>query len=62
MELFFKLASPLTLASLIEDIDQSSDDIRTSVEALRELLVDELISIVGPEEFNAMMLAAEAAR
>ena len=61
MELFFRLASPTTLASLIADIDQA-DKIDTSAEVLRRLCVDELEAIVGASESIEMMAAAGVGR
>ena len=61
MELFFKLASPTTLASLIADIDQA-DTIDTSTVTLRQLCVAELEAIVGDEEAVTMLNAAEVGR
>ena len=61
MELFFKLASPTTLASLIADIDQA-DTIDTSTVTLRQLCVAELEAIVGDSEAIEMIEAAGGAR
>ena len=64
MELFFRLASPTTLAGFIADIDQAdtADTADPAADELRSLCLAELTAIVGPDEANAMLLAAEAAR
>ena len=58
MELFFRLASPLTLANFIADIDQIIDSTEPDVVALRELCVADLVSIVGDAEAIEMIEAA----
>jgi hypothetical protein len=61
MELFFKHASPLTLAGFIADLNQA-DTTDPVADELRSLCLAELTAIVGPDEANAMLLAAGAAR
>ena len=61
MELFFKHASPLTLAGFIADIDQA-DTTDPAADELRSLCLAELVAIVGEDESILLQLEAEVAR
>ena len=57
MELFFKLASPTTLASMFADIEQA-DTTDTAANELQSLCLAELVAIVGDLEAIALIEAA----
>lgn len=53
-ELFWKLASPTTLASLIADL-QNVDEWTDEIVELRSRLMDELVAIVGDDEAAGLL-------
>ena len=59
MQLFFLLASPTTLASLIADID-GTDHSRDDITQLRQLCHDELTANVGDGEAAELLAKAGA--
>lgn len=59
MDLFFKFASPTTLASLAADL-QNSLEWTDEIDDLHELINAELVAIVGREEAVEMLQASGA--
>ena len=57
MELFFKLASPTTLASMFVDIDQV-EDLTTALLELRHDCTEALVANVGQTEAIGLIVAA----
>ena len=53
MRLFFEVASPLTIASLMVDL-QNSEEWTDEIDTLHELLRESLIAIVGEDEAAEM--------
>lgn len=57
MELFFKFASPTTLASLISDLQQQYEWTE-SIDAMHQTCMDELVAIVGDTESESLLVKA----
>ena len=61
MKTFWLVATPLTLASLISDIDHT-DHNREDIAKLRQLCLDELQANVGDDEAARLLTEAGAGR